>query len=115
MTAGGKLTFAWAAFDASAALDFGFPTPCQQSGRADAAALGEGGLGAAESGAGLGTLGGLGAVSRTGVSAIVGAGADDDAQVVAVHHAVAVDVTVEPAVGRGACAVVAQADDDADV
>src|SRR5205807_982668 len=85
------------------------------AGDADDAALGDGVLGAAEGGAGLGALAGLGAVRRTSVAAVVSAGADDDAQVVAVDDAVAVDVAVEPAVRGGACAVVAQADDDADV
>ena len=46
--------------------------------------MGEGGLGAAEGGAGLGALAGLDAISRTGVSAVVSASADDDAQVVAI-------------------------------
>src|SRR2546421_5149018 len=60
--------------------------------------------------------GGLGGLGFSAVAAVVvGAGADDQADVITVYLAIAVEVTVEPAVRGAGRAVVADADDQADV
>src|SRR5690349_3525182 len=74
------------------------------------------GLGSAAAAEGCTSAGGgLGAAVRPVAAVVVGASADDDADVVAIHLTVAIEIAIQPPVRSGAGAEVAQADDDADV
>src|SRR5258706_10021466 len=60
--------------------------------------------------------GGFGSLLRRSIGRSgVGAGADDQADVVPLDGAIAIEIAVEPAVGSAAGSVVSEADDDSDV